>query len=519
MQTRLILAIAISILILLAFQGTQEPPPPVSEPPPALVEEEPAVPEEPDTPAPRDKDTFPAEEEYGEAILTDGITEVTVSGADAGFSSLVILDKDGSRLDLIQGKAPPYPAGLKGFHGWAVRSPDGGETVEAFYEENGVEISRRYTLTPEGMIEVKTAFRGEPGADIETGWYGGLGTTEDLRDDNVKDNTPFMKLDGRVKRDPGEGGFSGILNWAGIHNRYFASILIDMDGFFDRVRVEEGRTSGFFNRGGEEYYPEISISGSAGVSGEDPATFTKLIYAGLKEYNTLTGIDPDMAEVFSFGVFGFLSRLFLNFLIRLNAVLGNYGVAIIILTLILQVFMFPLNKKSFKSMKAMKEIQPKMTKLRKKYKDNPQRMNQEIMALYKKHGVNPLGGCLPMLLQLPIFISLFTMLRSSAELRYSAFLWIRDLASADSLFSQVPGLSSVPVIGGGGPLPLLMGGAMFIQQKMMGSSEGPQKSMMYMMPILFTIMFMNFPAGLVLYWFSNSVFTIISQYSISRKMG
>ena len=124
-----------------------------------------------------------------------------------------------------------------------------------------------------------------------------------------------------------------------------------------------------------------------------------------------------------------------------------------------------------------------------------------------------------MLLQFPIFISLLTMLRSSTELRYSSFLWISDLARADSLFAAIPGLSSIPIIGKGGPLPLLMGGAMFLQQRMMGATEGPQKTMAYMMPIIFTLMFMNFPAGLVLYWLSNSIFTFITQYSIRRKSG
>lgn len=286
-----------------------------------------------------------------------------------------------------------------------------------------------------------------------------------------------------------------------------------------KAEVTEASSGGMMNRGAETVFPGISFSGDIKLAAGEEKKITQEVYAGLKEYKYLQDIDEDLNELFSFGFFGFLSRFFLNILIGLYAFVGNYGIAIILLTLFLQIVMFPLNAKSFKSMKAMKDIQPLMTKLRKKYGSDPQRMNQEMMLLYKKYNVNPLGGCLPMLLQLPIFISLFTMLRSSAELRYSSFLWIGDLARADSLFASIPGFSSIPIIGTGGPLPLLMGGAMFLQQKMMGASEGPQKSMTYIMPILFTFMFMNFPAGLVLYWLSNSIFTFITQYSMSRKTG
>ncbi|MFC2062062.1 membrane protein insertase YidC, partial [Elusimicrobiota bacterium] len=171
----------------------------------------------------------------------------------------------------------------------------------------------------------------------------------------------------------------------------------------------------------------------------------------------------------------------------------------------------------FKSMNAMKELQPKINTIRSKFKDDAQRMNQEIMHMYKKHHVNPVGGCLPLLLQMPIFISLFTMLRAATELRFASFLWINDLSKADVLFSTIPVIKNIPVLGTGGPLPILMGGAMFLQQKITGSSEGPQKNLTYIMPIVFTFLFMKFPSGLVLYWLSNSILTFAVQYSIGKK--
>jgi len=160
----------------------------------------------------------------------------------------------------------------------------------------------------------------------------------------------------------------------------------------------------------------------------------------------------------------------------------------------------------------MKLIQPKMKELQAKYKSEPKRLNTEIMHLYKSHKVNPLGGCLPMILQLPIFWSLFTTLRSTYELRRAPFiLWITDLSSPDLLFS----IGSIPVR----VLPLLMGASMFLQQKISGTGADPsQKTMMYLMPVMFTVIFMNFPSGLVLYWLVNNILVTTLQYYILKRL-
>jgi YidC/Oxa1 family membrane protein insertase len=190
---------------------------------------------------------------------------------------------------------------------------------------------------------------------------------------------------------------------------------------------------------------------------------------------------------------------------------GNYGWAIIILTVLLQIIVLPLTVKSFKASAAMKQLQPLVKELQDKYKSDPKRLNVEMLNLYKVHKVNPLGGCLPMLLQLPIFWALFTTLRNAYELRGAHWiLWVKDLSAPDTLIS----FAGIPL----NVLPLIMGVGMFFQQQMMTVSTDPaQQKLMYLMPVLFTFMFWNFPSGLVIYWLTNSILTMIEQYVIIQR--
>ena len=176
---------------------------------------------------------------------------------------------------------------------------------------------------------------------------------------------------------------------------------------------------------------------------------------------------------------------------------GNYGIAIIVLTAIAKIVFIPLTYKSFKSMKDMQKLQPEMQKLQKKYKDDRAALNKAVMELYKTHKVNPLGGCFPMLLQLPVFIGLYNLLASAIELRQAPlFLWIKDLSLKDPYYV----------------MPIIMGISMLIQQKMTPSTVDPtQAKIMLIMPVMFTFFFLNFPAGLVLYWLVNNLLTIGQQ--------
>jgi len=203
----------------------------------------------------------------------------------------------------------------------------------------------------------------------------------------------------------------------------------------------------------------------------------------------------------------------------LQAVTGNYGVAIIVLTVLVKLATTPLTQTTFRNMREMQKIQPQMAKLKERFKDDQMALQKEMMELYRRHRVNPLSGCLPMVLQLPIFVGLYNALSHAIELRHAPFaLWINDLSAPDRL--PIPGIPiDTPLIGAGVPvLTLVMGASMFVQQWLTPQQGDPaQQRMMMFMPILFTYMFMNFPAGLVLYWLVNNVLTIGQQYLSLRS--
>lgn len=217
------------------------------------------------------------------------------------------------------------------------------------------------------------------------------------------------------------------------------------------------------------------------------------------------------------GWFDALARPALHLLRFLNRISGNYGVAIILVSVLQKIVLHPLTAKSLRSMQAMKALQPKIAAISERNKNNPQKKQQEVMGLYKKHGVNPLGGCLPMLIQLPIFVALYNALSSSVEMWRAPFLWIKDLSQPDALFAfDVWGLKDYPF----NLLALLMGASMFFQQKMSPpSSSDPQqaKLMLWMMPTMFTFMFWTFPSGLVLYWLVSNILQMGQQQWLQKR--
>lgn len=232
-----------------------------------------------------------------------------------------------------------------------------------------------------------------------------------------------------------------------------------------------------------------------------------------KKISLLTSFGQKFIHTVQWGTFAPLSKLFYNILTFFYKMFGNYGIAIICLTLITQVFTLPLTLNSIKATIKMKKLQPQIQLLQKVYKDDPKRLNMEIMNLYKEKKVNPFGGCLPLLLQIPIFWALFTMLRNTYDLRGAKFmLWIKDLSSPDRLV--IPGTNfGIPV------LVLLMGATMLVQQLLSGAFKDPQqKTFAIMMPVIFTVLFINFPSGLVLYWFVNNLLSIIIQSIVSKNV-
>ena len=228
------------------------------------------------------------------------------------------------------------------------------------------------------------------------------------------------------------------------------------------------------------------------------------VYIGPKEYERLKELGANASEIIDYGWFGLFAKPLVFLMKVFYKYTHNYGIAIILLTIFIKLIFYPLTDKSMKSMKAMQIIQPEMNSLREKYKNDTQRLNQEIMGLYKKHKVNPMGGCLPMLIQIPVFFALYKALLVAIELRQAPFFWwITDLAAKDPLFVT----------------PLLMGVTMYFQQKMTPMS-GDQKQMQMMtkvLPVVFTILFLNFPSGLVLYFLVNNIITIGEHYYREKK--
>ena len=294
----------------------------------------------------------------------------------------------------------------------------------------------------------------------------------------------------------------GKIRWAGYADNYFLSAVIPPEG--DNYRLLFKTVNGTSTTA-------LMIPWQ-GV----PVVYT--VYIGPKEFDALSAVDPALDRAIDFGWFHFIARPLVSLLRFLHAFTGNYGLDIILLTLLVKLVFFPLSNKSYKSMSEMRKLQPQLERLREQYPDDRQQLNKEMMELYRRHKINPLGGCLPMVVQLPVFIGLYQAFMHAIELRQAPFFgWIQDLSQPDRLggialpFIEPPG---IPV------LTLLMGGTMFLQQAMTPVGGDPmQQKMMMFMPLIFTVMFVNFPSGLVLYWLVNNVLSIAQQYWYMKKYG
>jgi len=254
------------------------------------------------------------------------------------------------------------------------------------------------------------------------------------------------------------------------------------------------------------------------VAGNETFRRSARFYIGPKDYSFLKTQGMDQVEVMEFKSMGFWK--FMNPIMyptktgllwglkALEKVVRNYGVAIMLLTVIVRIIFWPITHKGTESMRKMQALQPQLKGIREKFKDNPQRMQQETMAFYKENKVNPMGGCLPMLIQIPVFIALFVVLRSAVELRFSKFLWISDLSEPENLFAGM-----IPFVGSLNILPILMAATMVWQQKMTPSAGDPQqqKMMAIMMPIMMLFFFYTMPSGLVLYWTTSNLIMIIQM--------
>jgi YidC/Oxa1 family membrane protein insertase len=249
------------------------------------------------------------------------------------------------------------------------------------------------------------------------------------------------------------------------------------------------------------------------------ASYPFVFYMGPKSHKVLSTYDNQLSDAVNFGFFNVIAKPLLIAMNVIHDLIPNYGIAIILLTIFIKLVFWPLGTKSYKSMNKMKKVQPLMMELREKFKNDKQKMNQEVMNLYKTYKVNPASGCLPMLVQMPIFFALYRMLYQAIELRHAPFFgWISDLSAPDRLFHFDFTIPMMQAPAGIPMLTLLMGASFLLQQKMTPTAGDPmQAKMMMLMPIFMTVLFINFPAGLVLYMFVNNIISMGQQYYIQKK--
>ena len=298
--------------------------------------------------------------------------------------------------------------------------------------------------------------------------------------------------------------YPGAQKWVALKNRFFVTALVSTtaksEGFSATVARDLSSTS----------YRADSVWASARIAPEK--SVTSVFYVGPKKQSLLWGLG--MRDVMEFGMWRWICYPIVWVLDFFHGIAPNYGIAIILMTILVRLLFWPLTHKSTVGMRRMQEIQPLMKEIQAKYKDNPQRMQQETFALYREHKVNPLSSCLPMLVQIPVFIALFNVLRAAVELRYAPFLWIGDLSEPEALFA-----SWFP-FGGLNILPILMAVTTGLQSALTPSTgdKQQQKMMMFMMPAMMLFMFYNFASALSLYWTVSQGLSILQMWMIRRSV-
>jgi YidC/Oxa1 family membrane protein insertase len=398
-----------------------------------------------------------------------------------------------------------------------VNIQDGAQEITFAWEsDEGVVVEKTYTFSPDSYLigldvtlkngsdrgiqdKLFIALNGPAPAD--TRMYGFEGPSalinEQLEEIKIKDIAEKNTYTGKVA-------------WVAMQDRYFMmSVIPD--------QVEEAGMRLFLK--GDDLLEAQYLNPAGDIRPGTQHTYQYSLFFGPKSMEILKKAGHDLGKALNFGWFTVLAKPCVWLMNRLYSVIPNYGIAIIILTILIKLVLWPLGSKSYKSMSEMKKIQPLMKEIREKYKNDKKKMNEEVMGLYRTYKINPLGGCLPMVVQLPVFFALYRMLYQSIELRHAPFfLWIDDLSAPDRLFHfsfSIPFMEppyGIPV------LTIIMGATMLLQQKMSPPMGDPtQAKMMMFMPLIFTFIFINFSSGLVLYWLVNNILSISQQYYIQKK--
>ncbi|OEU67117.1 MAG: hypothetical protein BA867_09505 [Desulfobacterales bacterium S5133MH16] len=380
----------------------------------------------------------------------------------------------------------------------------------------GVVVEKKYLFSPETyMIDLSVTVKNLSSETLQDSLTLSLVQPEEVKKTMYGFTGPSALLNNKLeqiktKKIKDKNVYTGKVKWVAVQNRYFMSAIIPDEP------VDAGMHLYMDNKILENRYVQPEIVMDFGTQ----HVFKYKLFFGPKSMKVLKSLDYDLVKAVNFGMFDILAKpcvWIMNFIY--DHFIPNYGIAIILLTLFTKVILWPLGNKSYKSMAEMKKIQPLMAEIKAKYKDDKKKMNEEVMGLYKAYKVNPMGGCLPMVAQIPIFFALYRMLYEAIELRHAPFFWwINDLSAPDRLFRfdiSIPFMHppyGIPV------LTIIMGASMFVQQKMsppMG--DATQAKMMMLMPLVFTVMFINFSSGLVLYWLVNNIISMAQQYYIQKK--
>jgi YidC/Oxa1 family membrane protein insertase len=399
-----------------------------------------------------------------------------------------------------------------------------GEITFSKVLENGLKVFKRYRFGSEQYnidleVEVQNTTSQEVTSQLGLEWIGKI-ELEKLADEGNKDyglNYVLMKNQKVERKNLGRSGSSGCtpgcgtqkkriepfelsdkgeIRWFSFGGEYFTALLISPPPAKEITLTVKGDEENFLKA--DLMVPQFSILPNETVK------IPYQVYLGPKDEAQLKRLGMGAGKLVDFGYFTIVAKPLLWFLKLTHSVTENFGIDIIILSILIKIIFLPLTQISMKSMKEMQKVQPEMNRLKEQYKNDKAKLQQEIMLLYKRRKINPMSGCLPMLIQIPVFIALYNALQNAIEMRHAPFLlWIRDLAAKDPLYIS----------------PIIMGASMVIQQKMTPSSADPAQAKMFLlMPIMFTFLFLNFPSGLVLYWLVNNVLSIAHQYYLNKKM-
>ncbi|MCG8636724.1 MAG: membrane protein insertase YidC [Desulfobacterales bacterium] len=549
-QKRLLLAVVLSIIVLVGYQFYFTPEPQLDNPSqevPSQTQEQPAQPQSnvSDYTAQQVQVPQPAVKDFRTISVSTPLYNIAVSEHMAAVTSLTLKDfketnrKDSPLKQLVSPELINTRGGTLSFDtaggsiqglGNAVYSADA-DVTDLTLNEGEKTITFSWT-NPQG-ISVKKILRfradsylidcdvviqngsGMPVNDAISFSIPGLYNDEVRKRSRFAFEGPVVYLDNQFDDiDPDDledkDTYTGTFGWAGYTDRYFLTAVMPREASPATLKLS------YVNDIVDSRYVQKVERLDPGKQGKYGFT----LFMGPKSHKVLSQYDNDLAKSINFGFFDILAKPLLIVMNIIHDVLPNYGIAIILLTVLIKLIFWPLGTKSYKSMNEMKKVQPLMMEIREKYKDDKQRMNQEIMGLYKTYKVNPASGCLPLLVQMPIFFALYRMLYMAIELRHAPFVgWINDLSGPDRLFNfdfSIPFMyapSGIPV------LTLVMGASFLLQQKMTPTAGDPmQAKMMMLMPIFMTVLFINFPAGLVLYMLVNNVISMGQQFYTQKKL-